>query len=77
MAAVSRALHSADTVAGPRGGPGKQDILFNNEKCYVAAPGVVKKLMETLTAVAEYDREGNLYIGEMTLSSFHRRGLSQ
>ena len=74
MAGVSRALHSVGIVAGPKGGPGKQDVLFNNEKCYVVAPGVVKKLMETLTAVAEYDREGNLYIGEMSLQSFHRQG---
>jgi hypothetical protein len=77
MAAVSRALHSVGVVAGPKGGPGKQDILFNNEKCYVVAPGIVKKIMEHCKAVAEYDREGNLYIGEMTLSSFHRQGLSQ
>ena len=77
MAAVSRALHSVGIVAGPKGGPGKQDILFNNEKCYVVAPGIVKKIMEHCKAVAEYDREGNLYIGEMTLSSFRRQGLSQ
>ena len=77
MAAVSRALHSVGIVAGPKGGPGKQDILFNNEKCYVVAPGVVAKMMEKLTAVAEYDREGNLYIGEFSLSSFHRQGLNE
>ena len=59
MAEATRALHSVAVVAGPKDGPGKQDILFNNEKCYVVAPGVVKKLMETLSAVAEYDREGN------------------
>ena len=77
MAAVSRALHSVGIVAGPKGGPGKQDILFNNEKCYVVAPGIVKKLMETISAVAEYDREGNLYVGEFTLQSFRRQGLHQ
>jgi len=77
MTAVSRALHSVDIVAGPKGGPGKQDILFNNDKCYVVAPGVVAKMMEKLTAVAEYDREGNLYIGEFSLSSFHRQGLNE
>ena len=77
MAEVSRALHSVAVVAGPKGGPGKQDILFNNEKCYVVARGVVKKLMETLSAVAGYDREGNLYIGEMTLESFRRQGTDQ
>ena len=77
MAAVSRALHSVGIVAGPKGGPGKQDILFNNEKAYVVAPGIVKKLMETLSAVAEYDREGNLYVGEFSLQSFHRQGAEQ
>ena len=79
MAEVSRALHSVGIVAGPKGGPSmaKQDILFNNDKCYVAALGVVRKLMETLTAVAEYDREGNLYVGEMTLESFRRQGAHQ
>ena len=74
LAAVSRALHSVGVVAGPKGGPGKQDILFNNEMCYVVAPGVVKKIMESISAIAEYEREGNLYIGEMTVQSFHRQG---
>jgi hypothetical protein len=76
---VSRPPHSISRIAGLPGGTenSKQDILFNNEKCYVVAPGIVKKIMEHCKAVAEYDREGNLYIGEMTLSSFHRQGLSQ
>jgi hypothetical protein len=74
MAAVSRALHSVGVVAGPKGGAGKQDILINNNKAYVVAPGIVAKLMEKLIPVAEYDREGNLYVGEVTLSSFHRPG---
>ena len=77
MAAVSRALHSVGVVAGPKDGPGKQDILFNNEKAYVVAPGIVKKIMEHCKAVAEYDREGNLYVGEMTLQSFHRQGAQE
>ena len=76
MAEVPRALHSVGIVAGPKGGPSmaKQDILFNNDKCYVVAPGIVRKIMETINAVAEYDREGNLYVGEVTLQSFHRQG---
>ena len=49
-------------------------ILFNHEMCYVVAPGVVKKIMETISAIAEYEREGNLYIGEMTVQSSHRQG---
>ena len=77
MAGVSRALHSVGVVAGPKGGPGKPDVLFNNDKCYVIAPGVVKKMMEHLTPVAEYDREGNLYVGEVSLSSFIRPGAKQ
>ena len=74
MAAVSRALHSVGIVAGPKGGPGKQDLLFNNDHCYVVAPGVVRAVMKHLKAVAEYDREGNLYVGEGSLSSFIRQG---
>ena len=77
MAAVSRALHSVGVVAGPNDGPGKQDILFNDRKCYVVAPGVVDRIMEKLNPVAEYDREGNLYIGEFSLSSFARHGAPQ
>ncbi len=77
MAAVSRALHSVGVEAGPKGGPGKQDILFNNDKCYVVAPDIVKKIMGHCKAVAGYDREGNLCIGEMALSGFHRQGLGQ
>jgi len=77
MVAVSGASHSVGIVAGPKGGPGKQDTLFNNEKCYVVAPGVVKKLVETFSAVAEYDREGNLSVGEFALRSFRRQGLHQ
>ena len=77
MAAVSRALRSVGIVDGPKGGPGRHDILFNKEKCYVVAPGVVKKLMETLSAVAEYDREGNFYVGEMSLQSFRRQGMQE
>ena len=74
MAGVSRALHSVAVVAGPKNGPAKQDILINNEKAYVVAPGVVSRLMEKLKPVAEYEREGNLYVGEMTLQSFPRQG---
>ena len=79
MAEVSRGLRAVGIVAGPKGGPSmaKQDILFNNDKCYVVAPGVSRELMETLEAVAEYDREGNLYVGEFTLESFRRQGAHQ
>jgi hypothetical protein len=74
MAAVSLALRSVGVVSGPKGGTGKQYVLINNNKAYIVAPGIVAKLMGKLTPVAEYDREGNLYVDEVILSSFHRPG---
>ena len=70
---VTRALHSVSKVCGKPAAP-KQDVLFNAEKCYVVPPGVVAKIMETIKAVAEYDRLGGLYVAEMTVSSFTRQG---
>ena len=49
-------------------------MLFNNERCVVVPPGVVEAIMRHVQAVAEYKREGNLYLAEMTLSSFQRQG---
>ncbi len=74
MADVSRALHSVARVTGPKDGPGKQDVLFDNERCVVVPPGTVKRIMKTINAVAEYEREGNLYIAEMLMSRFPRQG---
>ena len=74
MADVSRPLHSVAKVTGPKGGPGKQDVLFDNDNCFVVAPGTVKKIMKHIQAVAEYEREGNLYVADMVLSSFGRQG---
>ena len=74
LAEVNRALHSVSRICGPQGQPGKQDVLFNNERCVVVPPGVVEAIMRHVQAVAEYKREGNLYLAEMTLSSFQRQG---
>ncbi len=74
LADVSRALHSVSKVAGPYEGPGKQDIVFNNKRCVVVPPGVLGAIMKHVKAVAEYKREGNLYVAEMTMSSFQRQG---
>ena len=71
---VTRPLHSVAKVIGPKEGPGKQDVLFDNERCVVVAPGTVKKIMQHLKPVAEYEREGNLYLVDMTLSRFRRPG---
>ena len=53
-------------------GPGKQDVFFNNEKCVVVPAGVVDLIMQKIRPIAEYKREGNLYIAEMTMSGFAR-----
>ena len=53
---------------------GLQDVVFNNNTCYVVPPGIVAKIMEHVKPVAEYPREGNLYLAEVELSSFARQG---
>ena len=80
MADVSRPLHSVAKVAGPKSPdqsckvPGKHDVLFDNDDCYVVAPGVVKAIMKYLSAVAHYERDGNLYLADMTVARFPRPG---
>jgi hypothetical protein len=72
---VSRPLHSVSKTCGPPGGAknAKQDVLFNNDVCVVVPPGIVAEILKRVTPIAQYDREGNLYVGEMTMSSFHRQ----
>ncbi len=74
LADVTRALHSVSTVTGPKDGPGKQDVLFNNRRCVVVPPGVVEKILKHIKPIMEYEREGNLYTAEVTMSAFGRRG---
>ena len=76
-AAVSRPLNSVSKIAGPMGPVGKQDVLFDNNSCYVVQPGVVKAIMKVIKAVAEYPREGNLYLADLALTSFVGQGLDQ
>ena len=75
LANVSRSLHSVSKVCGPAGGikNAKQDVLFNNDLCVVVPPGIVAEILKRVTPVAKYDREGNLYVGDMTMSSFRRQ----
>ena len=51
----------------------KQDVLFNNDVCVVVPPGIVAEILKRVTPIAKYDREGNLYVGEMTMSPFRRQ----
>ncbi len=74
LADVSRGLNSVSQVAGPMTEPGKQDVLFNNRFCVVVPPGIVDEIIKHVEVVAEYPREGNLYVGEFDMSSFTRQG---
>ena len=74
LAEVSRALHSVDKICGPQGVPGKRDVLFINERCVVVPSGVLEAITRHVKAIAGNKREGNLYLAEMTMSSFRRQG---
>ena len=69
LADVSRALHSISTIAGPKDGPGKQDVLFNNRIGVVVPPGIVDKILESVKPIMQYDRDGNLYTAEVEMSA--------
>ena len=73
---VSRPLHAVSQICGPAGGAAvaKQDVMFNNDLCVVMPPGLVRELLKRIKPIAQYDREGNLYVGDMVMSSFTRQG---
>ena len=75
-AEVTRPLHSASQIAGPYKGTGNHDVAFNNKRCVVVPPGIVDQIMEQANAVAEYHRDGNLYLSDFTMSDFIRQGQS-
>ena len=72
VADVTRPLHSVSQIAGPIEGDGNHDILFNNKRCIVVEPGIVEAILQLMKPIAEYKREGNLYLSEFTLSGFAR-----
>ena len=74
VADVTRPLHSVSQIAGPYDGDGDHDILFNNKRCVVVPPGVVEAVMQHVDTVAEYHRDGNLYLSDFTVSDFVRQG---
>ena len=73
VADVSRPLNSVSQTAGPKAGPGLQDVLFNNKTCYVVPAGTVEMIMREINAISEYPRQGDLYVADMELSSFQRQ----
>ena len=73
VADVTRALHSVAKVTGTVDKP-KQDVLFNAGTCVVVPPGIVDAILKKVKPIAEYPRNGNLYLANMTMSSFGRQG---
>ena len=74
VADVTRPLHAASQITGPADGPGTHDVLMNNRRAIVVQPGVVDKIMKVIAPIVEYERQGNLYMAEMTMSDFIRQG---
>ena len=74
VADVTRPLHSVSQIAGPYEGDGNHDIPFNDGGCVVVPPGVVEAIMQHVDPVAEYHRDGNLYLSDFTVSDFIRPG---
>ena len=73
VADVTRPLHSVSQIAGPYEGEGNHDVLFNNKRCVVVEPGIVEAILQHMKPVAEYQRDGNLYLSEFTVSGFARQ----
>ena len=74
LAKVARPLHAVSQSAGPYEGNGNHDIFFNNKKCVAMPPGIVDAVLRQITPLAEYQREGNLYLAEFEMSDFARQG---
>jgi len=77
VADVTRPLNSVSETCGPIDGPGTQDVLFTNKRCYVVPPGIVEQIMKTTKSVVEYDPTGGLYLADIEMSSFPRQGLGR
>ena len=70
--AVRSTIRRSKTAILRNAGPGQQDVFFDNEECPVVPLGTVKELVKKIKPVMRYDREGNLYVAELSMTSFHR-----
>ncbi len=75
VAAVTRPLHAVSQVTGPVDKPAKTNVLFDNERCVVVPPGILALVLKYVKPLAEYKREGNLDLADMSMSAFGRQGL--
>ena len=60
--AVTRALHSVSAICDKN-----QDMLFTKDVGIVVPAGVFKEVLERCRHIAEYPREGGLWVSEMTV----------
>ena len=75
VADVTRALHSISKVTGPKElEQGHHEVLFTNKKGVVVPPGFVEEILKKVKPILQYEREGGLYLADITLSSFTRQG---
>ena len=59
---VTRALHSVSAICDK-----SQDMLFTQDMGYVVPKGVFDEILATCRHIAEYPREGGLWVSEMTV----------
>ena len=81
-AEVSRALHSISKIAGDESGPGKRDILFNNQVGIVVPAGFVNALMAQMERnkqkpIATYRRKNGLYVAKIKMKLKGKPGFTR
>ena len=64
-------------MTGPPDGPGRLDVLFSNRVGVVMLAGIVDRFFEKIKPILTYKRRGGLYLADVKLSSFARRGLKK
>ena len=74
VAAVTRPLAAVSQTCGPMDKPGRQEVIFTNQTSYILPPGAAAEIIKKFKPVAEFPREGNLYLAELELSSFAGQG---
>ena len=44
--------------------------MFDNKRCVIVPPGIVGHILKHIRPIAEYARDGKLYLSTMTVSDF-------
>ena len=69
VAEVVRPLHAVCKPIGTVEEP-KHDVLFTVGRAVVVPHGIVEDLLKNIKPLMQYDREGNLFVTKMTVSTF-------